>query len=391
MKKTFVLAALICLTFSLGLFAQTNTTSISDMYLISSKAGKVNLVEGAVLVERNNGKNTGLNKSDDLKIGEKVSTGSNGKAEILLNPGSYARLGENSEFEFAATDLDNLQVKLNRGSAIFEIITNRDEGFVLGIKTPQTTTSILESGVYRIDVLADNSTKISVWKGKAQLGDRAGQIIKGGKYVTIKDSQVAVAKFNRDNKDALDTWSKLRAKDLMAVNAKLRDANLRNSLVNSFNNRGWNSYNSYGVWVFNRFSGTWCYLPFGGYGSRNPYGWDYNWDIWRCDVPPVIIYTPPVTTVVAPKSGEVGRNPHRQPRENPDQTGSVDSGRTRPVFEGSRGGKEDSGWNPPIGGRDRDTTPNPSPRFEPPRSEPPSSPPSPPAEKPIDNVKPIDN
>jgi ferric-dicitrate binding protein FerR (iron transport regulator) len=193
MKKTFFLAALSCLAFSTVLFAQI-PSSISDMYLISSKAGKVNLVEGTVSVERNNGKSTILKQGDELAVGEKASTESNGKAEVLLNPGSYLRLGENSEFEFSTNDLDDLQLKLSRGSAIFEVITNTDQGFAVGIQTPQTKTLILESGVYRIDILADNSTKVSVWKGKAQVGEKQSFIIKDGKFAIVKDSQVAVAK-----------------------------------------------------------------------------------------------------------------------------------------------------------------------------------------------------
>jgi hypothetical protein len=403
MRKTFILAALICLTFSLGLFAQTAPTSISDMYLISSKAGKVNLVEGAVSVEQNNGKSIGLNKSDELKIGEKVSTGSNGKAEILLNPGSYLRLGENSEFEFATTGLDDLQLKLNRGSAIFEVLTNSEQGFIVGIQTPQTKTFILESGVYRIDILADNSTKVSVWKGKAQIGEKDAQFIKGGKFAVVKNSQVAVAKFDRDNKDALDTWSKLRAKDLMAINNKLRDANLRNSLINSFNNRGWNTYESYGVWVFNRFSGNWSFLPFGR-GWNSPYGWDYGSNIWHCDMPTIILYTPPSssgsggTTVVNPLYTGAKRDPRgerdpRQPGLDP-PSGIADTNvskpvqRDRPVFESSRGSSNNSNVDS-------------SPVFDSPRSNPPArneapvfksepAPASPPpaqqkGEKPIDN------
>jgi hypothetical protein len=402
MRKTFILAALICLTFSLGLFAQTAPTSISDMYLISSKAGKVNLVEGAVSVEQKTGKSIGLNKNDELKVGEKVSTASNGKAEILLNPGSYLRLGENSEFEFATTGLDDLQLKLNRGSAIFEVLTNSEQGFIVGIQTPQTKTFILESGVYRIDILADNSTKVSVWKGKAQIGEKDAQFIKGGKSATVKNSLVAVAKFDRDNKDALDTWSKLRAKDLMAINNKLRDANLRNSLINSFNNQGWNTYESYGVWVFNRFTGTWCFLPFGSRWN-SPYGWGYSYDIWQCRMPPMIMYTPPSnsgsggTTVVNPLYTGAKRDPRgerdpRQPGLDP-PSGIADTNvskpvqRDRPVFESSRGSSDTS---------NADSSPAfDSPRYNPParneapvfKSEPAPAPP--PAqqkgEKPIDN------
>ncbi len=389
MKKTIFSVALICLTVSAISFAQTAPTSISDMYLISSKAGKVNLIEGTVSVERNNGKSSGLKQGDNLVVGEKASTGSNGKAEVLLNPGSYLRLGENSEFEFSTNDLDDLQLKLNRGSAIFEIITNTDQGFVVGIQTPQTKTLILESGVYRIDVLADNSTKVSVWKGKAQVGEKQSFIVKDGKFAIVKDSQTAIAKFDRDNKDALDTWSKLRAKDLMAINAKLREANLRNSLINSFNNGGWNSYESYGVWVFNRFTGSWCYLPFGGYGNRNPYGWGYNHNIWHCNIPTVIIYTPPTPTVVQGYTG-AKRDP-RTSREdsqtnattsNSSEKAKSEEPRSRPVFEGSRGSRNDS-YNPSDSRSEPSYNPPTSrsePSYSPPtsRSEPTYNPPPPP-------------
>jgi FecR protein len=393
MRKTFFLVTLICLAFSTVLFAQTASTAVSDMYLISSKAGKVNLVEGAVLVERNDGKNTGLNKNDELVMAEKVSTGSNGKAEILLNPGSYLRLGENSEFEFATTNLDDLQLKLNRGSAIFEVITDSEQGFIVGIQTPQTKAFILESGVYRIDVLADNSTKVSVWKGKAQVGEKDAQFIKGGKSAMVKNSQVVVAKFDRDNKDALDNWSKLRAKDLMAINAKLREGNLRNSLINSFSNRGWNTYESYGVWVFNRFTRTWCFLPFGN-SWNSPYGWGYNYDLWDCKMPMTIIYSQPPptnsTSTVKPadRPGKIGP----PIRVDPGSTAETEETkpRTKPVFEGSRDNKDNSNYdsgskfepsfNPPTKNES-------APVYNPPaKSDPPVyNPPAETKEKPIDN------
>lgn len=397
MRKTFILAALICFTFSIGLFAQTVSPSISDMYLISSKAGKVNLVEGVVSVERNS-KIAALIKNDELAIGEKISTGSNGKAEILLNPGSYLRLGENSEFEFVTTGLDDLQLKLNRGSAIFEVMTNSDQGFIVGIQTPQTKTVIIESGVYRIDVLTDNSTKVSVWKGKAQIGEKDGQVIKGGKFAVVKNSQVSVAKFDRDNKDALDTWSKLRAKDLMAINAKLREGNLKDSLINSFSNRGWNTYESFGVWVYNRFTKTWCFLPFGR-SWNSPYGWGYDYDIWDCRMPMTIMYMPPAAPAVPSSQGaRTGRNPRseREPvtiTSNSDETGARKPvERDRPIFESSRGSKDNSNYDYNGSRNEPSNNSSPSrnePSYNPPASKnEPSPPPPPPVEK---GAKPIDN
>ena len=54
-------------------------------------------------------------KGDTLEIGDRVSTADDGKAEILLNPGSYLRLGGHSAFEFKTTSLDDLQIRLRFG------------------------------------------------------------------------------------------------------------------------------------------------------------------------------------------------------------------------------------------------------------------------------------
>jgi hypothetical protein len=64
-----------------------------DRYIVSARAGGVNYVEGTVAVIRKSGRSGLLLKGDTLEVGDRVSTGANGKAEILLNPGSFLRLG----------------------------------------------------------------------------------------------------------------------------------------------------------------------------------------------------------------------------------------------------------------------------------------------------------
>ncbi|MGI8640970.1 MAG: FecR domain-containing protein [Pyrinomonadaceae bacterium] len=295
MKKNFLnVFALSIVVFMLSAlaFAQDNrsVSTVGNLYVISANAGGVNYVEGKVSVTQNNGRNGYLLKGDRLEIGEKVITGADGKAEILLNPGSYLRLSENSSFEFATTSLDDLQLKLNRGSAMFEVITDND--FTFAVNTPKGRFYIIQSGVYRVDVLGDGSGKIAVWRGKAQVGDTNATVIKGGRAATVNGSQVAVEKFDRDKKDALETWSKTRAKELAKVNSRLVRNDLRNTLVNSFNRRGWSLYDSYGLWVLDGFSGSYCFLPF-GYGWNSPYGYGFGRDIWYLRLPRVIYNQPP--------------------------------------------------------------------------------------------------
>lgn len=294
-------------------FAQDSraVSAAGSLYLISANAGGVNYVEGKVAVKQNNGRNGYLIKGDKLEVGEKVSTGADGKAEILLNPGSYVRLAENSEFEFKTTSLDDLQLKLNRGSAMFEVITADD--FSFAVNTPKGKFYIVKSGVYRIDVLGDGSGKIAVWKGKAKAGNSEAAEIKSGREATVNGNQVAVRKFDRDDKDALEAWSKTRAKELAKVNSRLERNNLRNTLVNSFNRSGWNLYDSYGLWVFDRFSGNYCFLPF-GYGWSSPYGYGFGRDIWYLRLPRFIYYQPPTgnpqqpAATLSPATGRIRSN-----------------------------------------------------------------------------------
>ena len=295
MKKnllnSFTISSIIFLL-SVFAFAQDNrsASSVGNLYVISADAGGVNYVEGKVAVMQNNGRSGYLLRGDKLEIGERVMTGADGKAEILLNPGSYVRLGENSTFEFANTSLDDLKLKLNRGSAMFEIITNND--FRFAVNTPKGHFYILESGVYRVDVLGDGSGKIDVWKGKAQVGNNDELIVKSGRTATVKGNLVAIEKFDRGDKDSLETWSKTRAKELAKVNSRLNKNNMRNTLVSSFRNNGWNLYDSYGLWVFDRFSGNYCFLPF-GYGWNSPYGYGYGRDLWYLRLPGYIYNQPP--------------------------------------------------------------------------------------------------
>ena len=168
--KIFALGAFSLLMASLA-FAQSerNASVVSDLYVISAKAGGVNYTQGKVAVAKNNSRSGYLVKGDQLEIGEKVSTGANGRAEILLNPGSFVRLGENTDFEFVSTSLDDLKVKLSRGSAVFELIA--DDEFNVSIETPKAGFRAVESGIYRVDVLADGSGQIFVYNGKAEIND----------------------------------------------------------------------------------------------------------------------------------------------------------------------------------------------------------------------------
>ena len=93
-----------------------------DQYVISAKAGGINYVSGDVSIKRRGDAQwQSVTTQDDLVDGDVVRSGANGRVEMLLNPGSYFRAAENSEFELTSASLDMLQVKLFKGTFIVEV------------------------------------------------------------------------------------------------------------------------------------------------------------------------------------------------------------------------------------------------------------------------------
>lgn len=262
-------------------------TKVSDKYLISAEAGGVNYTQGPVSITRTD--NTGglLVMGDAIKVGERVSTGTGGRVEILLNPGSYLRLGANSSIEFKTTSLDDLQIKLDSGSAMFEVFATSE--FAVSVFTPQAKVSLVESGVYRFDVSGDGALAVAVTEGKAILGTAT---VKEGRVAIVSGAKIEVAKFDRGKRDEFAEWSRSRAKELAKTSSTLKNRDVRTSLMSSFDSRRWNMFSSYGLWVLDPFTRRYCFLPF-GYGWNSPYGYGFGIDIWWYNLPPVVFNQPP--------------------------------------------------------------------------------------------------
>src|SRR5580765_2618105 len=129
-------------------FASFGLGQNRERFGISAKAGGVNAVSGRVMVKRAGQSEQLLTSQDDLHSGDVVSTGYGSQAEILLNPGSYLRLAEESEFVMADNSLDNLLVKLNKGSVIIEATGASGVELHIPIVTEQQRMTILRAGIY---------------------------------------------------------------------------------------------------------------------------------------------------------------------------------------------------------------------------------------------------
>jgi hypothetical protein len=276
----------LCFYSAVGQVDKTVRSIAGDKWVITAEAGGVNYVEGGVNVLRSSGASGLLLKGDKIAVGDRVTTNQSGRAEILLNPGSYLRIAGDSTFEFKTTSLEDLQLRMEKGSAILEVFATND--FRVVVESPRSKIDVVQSGVYRVDVLADGTSRLEVWKGKAEV---AGSTVKGGKSAVAAEGPVAVAKFDRDDKDEFELWSKDRAKELAKGNNQLKDREMRTALMRSFLGGRWNTYDSFGLWVYSAQFGRYCFLPF-GYGWSSPYGFGFGADIWWYRLPQTIFYPP---------------------------------------------------------------------------------------------------
>ncbi|MGB9180334.1 MAG: FecR family protein [Pyrinomonadaceae bacterium] len=251
--------------------------------IITAKAGGVNSVSGKVgYLRKGETQWHQLTTQTNLSSGDLVKTEASGRAEILLNPGSYLRLAENSEFELTDASLDDLRVRLIRGNAIVEATGADGMELLINVITPQTKVAIIKRGIYRFNVLP-TQTELLVRKGKVLVGGDKDTTVKDGKRLAISSGSIEVAKFDKKEQDTFDEWSKQRGETLSTANRKIP-----NRAVSSIFSSVWTGglfqtrLASYGIWYYDPSFSGFTFLPFvTGWGS--PYGFGYNGGYWYVD------------------------------------------------------------------------------------------------------------
>lgn len=246
-----------------------------ERFGISAQAGGVNAVSGQVTVKHEGQAPRLMTSQDNLSSGDVVNTGYGSQAEILLNPGTYLRLAENTEFVLVDNSLDNLLVRLNEGSAIIEATGPGRVELHIPIVTAHERLTIISAGIYRINVTPE-MTQLLVQKGRVTLGGDPRNVVKGGMKLTIRGSAPPViAKATKNDRDDFDIWSKERGKTLAAANARLSTRGINGLIASS--RGGWPSMRTgrWGFWTWSSFARCYTFMPFyWGWGS--PYGGYYG-------------------------------------------------------------------------------------------------------------------
>ncbi len=233
-----------------------------------ARPGTLNYVEGSASVNglAVNSKSVG---SVRLAKGDELAT-ADGKAEVLLTPGVFLRMDENTTVKMIAPRLTHTEVAIERGRVEVEVdqIYEQDD---IQIDEANGQALLLKPGLYEFN--ADTST-MRVFDGQAaafegnsaQSGVKAIKV-KGGRQLALGGAMVKPAKFDekRAKSDELYDWSSQRAEDLGEANQELAG----NTGESGSYTPGWS-------WDPGMYSYTWMpgdgmfMSPF-GYGFYSPY------------------------------------------------------------------------------------------------------------------------
>ena len=186
--------------------------------------GTLNYVEGQASIEGAplNSKSVG---NTTLEAGQVLAT-ANGRAEVLLTPGIFVRLGDNSTLQMLSPDLTHTEVRLDRGRANVEVDQIYPQNTILvDLKNGQT--QLLKTGLYSFD--ADSST-VRVFDGQAAVYPGANLQsnikpieVKGDRQIVLNEESLKPQRFNKDQAEAdpLYKWSGLRSDYLGQANLNL--------------------------------------------------------------------------------------------------------------------------------------------------------------------------
>ncbi len=232
----------------------------------SAVPGTLNYVEGQASIgdQSLNSKSIG---SVELQPGQSLTT-ETGKAEILLTPGVFLRVGNYSSVKMISPSLTDTELRVDGGHAMIEVAEIHRENDIR-VAANGATARLLKTGLYGIDLKQD---QLRVYDGKASVQDDGREItIKGGRELSLANG--GPFKAHRFDKKAYEEgdlyrWSSLRS-------AYLAEANV--NAAGLYADNGWGPWGPgwWGAdWYWDPWFDAYTFIPGDGI-FYSPFGWGF--------------------------------------------------------------------------------------------------------------------
>lgn len=244
---------------------------------------RISLIQGDVSVRRgDSGEWVAAAPNAPLVVGDRVLSGAASKAEVQMDYANMVRLAAHSEIRFAELEYERYLLQLASGTITYRIL--RDSRAEVEISTPSIAVRPLKKGAYRITILPDGSTEVTVRSGEAEIfTPRGSERLRSGRTMVARGS-ASDPEFQISQAIPRDDWDRWN---------EGRDRQLERSVTYRYVSPsiyGAEDLDDYGRWVYDPPYG-WVWVPnvplgwapyrYGRWSWIDWYGWTWiSYDPW---------------------------------------------------------------------------------------------------------------
>jgi hypothetical protein len=250
--------------------------SASAQSVISAHSGLIHFSDGSVFlddqrVEQKTGKFDQMNNGSELRTQD-------GRAEVLLTPGTFLRMGANSAIRMVSNQLDDTRVELLTGSAVLNQGSDTLADTSVTILCNLDEVHIKKAGRYRFDTVPP---QLKVESGEAEVRDDDKSVVAGAGYVVPFEGKLTARKLLSNSNDSgvtkpgddLDNWNASRDSTVADNNTEAAAASDLSGVIDGWQNNPDAVLQSLGIPPY--IPGMSSMVPPPGYGS-SLYGGAYG-------------------------------------------------------------------------------------------------------------------
>jgi hypothetical protein len=177
---------------------------------------RISVINGDVSVRRgDSGDLVAAAINAPLVVEDRVFTGQGSRAELQFDWANMLRISSDAEVRLAELEHRRYMVQVARGTVTWRVL--RDQEAYVEVSTPSVSVRPVKRGTYRVTVLGDGTSEITVRAGEAEVfTPRGSERLRAGRTMLARGTQAdpefqTVAELGQDE---WDRWNEYRDRDL---------------------------------------------------------------------------------------------------------------------------------------------------------------------------------
>ncbi len=168
---------------------------------------RISVINGEVSVKRgDSGELVAAAINAPLVLQDRLMTGPGSRAEVQFDSANSLRIGSSSEVRLSEMDNQRYQIQVAAGTTTFRVL--RESNAQIELATPNVSVRPMGKGVYRVSVLEDGSTEITVRSGQAEIITQRGSEKVGAGQTMLARGSAQDPEFQVTAAIPLDEWDR---------------------------------------------------------------------------------------------------------------------------------------------------------------------------------------